>query len=117
MGQSTAWRRLRVPLLMALAALASPAPASADPVIAAAGDIACDPGSSYFNGGSGDATHCRQRATSDLLVAGNYAQVLPLGDTQYEDGALTKFQSAYDLSWGRVRAASRPATGNHEYET
>jgi Concanavalin A-like lectin/glucanases superfamily/Calcineurin-like phosphoesterase len=102
---------------VAIAALAAPASAAGDPVIAAAGDIACDPGSAYFNGGSGDATHCRQRATSDLLAAGSYAQVLPLGDTQYEDGTLTKFQSSYDTSWGRVRSTSRPVVGNHEYET
>jgi concanavalin A-like lectin/glucanase superfamily protein/calcineurin-like phosphoesterase family protein len=106
-----------VAIASAAAALGGPASAAADPVIAAAGDIACDPGSSYFNGGVGDATHCRQQATSDLVASGSYAQVLPLGDTQYEDGTLTKFQNSYDLSWGRVRSASRPAVGNHEYES
>jgi len=103
--------------VLAAAALAMPASAAADPTIAAAGDIACDPGSGYFNGGAGDATHCHARAISDLLVAGGYAQVLPLGDTQYEDGTLTKFQASYDPSWGRVRSISRPAVGNHEYSS
>src|SRR4051812_8015413 len=86
--------------LLATAALCLPASAAADPVIAAAGDVACDPGSSYFNGGAGDPTHCRQRATSDLLLSRSYAHVLPLGDTQYEDGTLAKFQSSYASSWG-----------------
>src|SRR4051812_39980039 len=111
------WRQLGA-LAIVAAALALPSSAmAADPVIAAAGDIACDPGSSYFNGGAGDSTHCRQRATSDLLATGSYAQVLPLGDEQYENGDLAKFQGSYDPSWGRVRSISRPAVGNHEYET
>src|SRR5215216_5587340 len=105
-------------LAMAVATLAAPSAAlAADPIIAAAGDIACDPNSAYFNGGAGDATHCHEQTTSDLLTSGRYAQVLPLGDTQYEDGALAKFQTSYDPSWGRVRSISRPAVGNHEYSS
>src|SRR4051794_14343583 len=116
MGQPMAWRLLCAAAIAA-AVLAAPSSAvAADPVIAAAGDIACDPGSSYFNAGVGDSTHCRQRATSDLLGTGSYAHVLPLGDEQYEDGPLTKFRSSYDPSWGRVRSISRPVVGNHEYE-
>src|SRR4051794_17937990 len=111
------WRQL-VAVAIAAGVMAAPASAAAaDPVIAAAGDIACDPAGSYFNAGAGDATHCRQQATSDLLAAGSYAQVLPLGDEQYENGDLAKFQSSYDPSWGRVRALTRPVVGNHEYET
>ena len=37
--------------------------AASDPVIAAAGDIACDPASSGFNGGNGVLTRCRQKYT------------------------------------------------------
>jgi hypothetical protein len=90
-------------------------PPPADPVIAAAGDIACDPGSSSFNGGAGTADACRQMATSDLLVGRGLAAVLPLGDIQYEDGPLSKFGQSYDPSWGRVKSITRPAVGNHEY--
>src|SRR3954447_5185602 len=114
MGQ----RRRLCALAVAIAVLAAPSSASAAaPVIAAAGDIACDPAGSFFNGGAGDSTHCRQKATSDLLTGGSYAQVLPLGDTQYENGDLAKFQASYDPSWGRVKSISRPAVGNHEYDT
>jgi len=49
--------------------------------VAAAGDIACDPRSDAFAGGLGDRLACRQRTTSDLLVADDYAAVLALGDT------------------------------------
>jgi hypothetical protein len=87
------------------------------PKIAAAGDIACDPTSGNFNGGQGTGLTCRQLATSDLLVAGGYAAVLALGDIQYENGAFTKFTASYDPSWGRVRAITKPAPGNHEYQT
>ena len=93
------------------------APPPGDPVVAAAGDIACDPTSGSYNGGLGTASECRQLATSDLLVGHNDAAVLLLGDNQYEDGALAKYQQSYDASWGRVKATTRPAPGNHEYGT
>jgi acid phosphatase type 7 len=92
-------------------------PATSDPVIAAAGDIACDPLSSSFNNGLGTSSSCRQKYTSDLLVGAGLAAVLALGDIQYENGTLAKFQQSYDGSWGRVKAITYPAAGNHEYQT
>ena len=86
-------------------------------LIAAAGDIACDPGSASYNGGAGTLTACRQKATSDMLVAMAPAAVLTLGDNQYEDGALSKYQQVYDPSWGREKAKTKPVPGNHEYGT
>ena len=86
-------------------------------MIAAAGDIACDPASPDFNGGSGSGKHCRELATSNLLVGGGYSAVLALGDEQYECGSLTAFNESYDPSWGRVKPSTHPAPGNHEYET
>jgi hypothetical protein len=91
--------------------------AASDQVIAAAGDMACDPGSGSFNGGAGGRTACHQRAVSDLVVGRDLAAFLPLGDSQYEDGALAKFEASYAPSFGRVRAISRPVAGNHEYLT
>jgi hypothetical protein len=84
-----------------------------DPVIAAAGDIACDPGSSKFNGGVGTSKECQQARTAALLTG--VAAVLPLGDDQYYCGSLEAFMASYDLSWGSVKSISRPAVGNHEY--
>ena len=49
--------------------MTAPPAVAQDPVIAAAGDIACDPDDPDFNGGAGVDGHCRQRATSDLLVS------------------------------------------------
>ncbi len=88
-----------------------------DPVIAAAGDIACDPADGSFNGGNGTASNCRQKAVSDLFVGKNFSAVLTLGDTQYEDGSLSKFQQSFDPSWGRAKNIIRPSVGNHEYLT
>jgi hypothetical protein len=81
----------------------------------AAGDIACDPNSSSFNNGLGTASACRQKYTSDLVLAANPLAVLALGDLQYENATLTNFQQSYDLSWGRFKSITYPAPGNHEY--
>jgi hypothetical protein len=91
--------------------------ATTDPVIAAAGNIACDPADPSYNGGAGTSSACREMATSDLLVNQGYAAVLPLGDNQYEDGTAAQFQQSYDPSWGRVKAVSHPVPGNHDYLT
>ncbi len=82
-----------------------------DPVVAAAGDIACPPGDPVTS------TTCRQQFTSDLLVGQGLAAVFPLGDLQYGGGTLSQFQQAYGPTWGRVKSISRPIAGNHEYDT
>jgi hypothetical protein len=91
--------------------------AAADPVIAAAGDIACDPADSQFDNGNGTGTHCAQKATSNLLVGHGYSAVLSLGDNQYYCGSLAAYNAVYGPSWGRVKAITRPVVGNHEYLT
>ncbi len=93
-----------------------PAPGG-DPTIAAAGDIACDPLSSNFNGGAGKNGACAQRAVSDLMYGQGYSAVLALGDNQYYCGGLSDFQQSYDLSWGRLLSITHPVIGNHEYVT
>ena len=81
-----------------------PAVAASDPVIAAAGDIACDPADPHFNNGLGTGTGaqdvCRQGLVSNLLVNGGYSAVLSLGDNQYYCGSLAAFQQSYDQSLG-----------------
>ena len=52
-----------------------------DPMIAAAGDIACDPSSHDFNHGNGTSSACRAKATGDLVLANSAIKaVLALGD-------------------------------------
>src|ERR1700675_1527900 len=52
------------------------------PVIAAAGDIACDPSYSGFNGGNGSRSRdlCQAKSVADLITAQHVVAVLPLGD-------------------------------------
>ena len=88
-----------------------------DPVVAAAGDIACDPTNDHFNDGEGDSVTCRQQSTSNLLVNGGFSAILSLGDNQYYCGGYSAYQQSYDESWGRVKAATHPVVGNHEYLT
>jgi calcineurin-like phosphoesterase family protein len=86
-----------------------------DAVLVATGDIACEPEASNFNHGLGTATACRQKDTSDLALAIGPDRVAALGDTQYDSAAGAAYLASYDLSWGRLKAITRPAVGNHEY--
>lgn len=91
----------------------TPTPTATTPggsvTIMAAGDIAC--------GATSRGAKCKQMETSNLLVNGAPAAVLPLGDIQYECGETADFNNSYNPSWGRVKNVTRPAVGNHEYST
>ena len=91
--------------------------APSGPVIAAAGNIACDPTSPEFNGGKGTATDCHQAATSDVLAQAKLAAVLTLGDAQYGCGGFSAYQQAYGATWGRFKSITHPTPGNHDYTT
>jgi len=80
-------------------------------IIAAAGDIACDPTTSNFNGGAGTSNACHMRQTSDLILALHPDAVLVLGDLQYENGTAAKLAQSYDPTWGRLKAISYPTAG------
>ena len=41
--------------------------------------------------------------------------MLPLGDVQYDSGTASEFAGSYVPSWGRLKAITHPAVGNHEY--
>ncbi|WP_018348045.1 DUF7594 domain-containing protein [Longispora albida] len=79
------------------------APAPGDPVLVGAGDIATC-------GGAGD------EATADLLD-GIPGTVFTAGDNVYTNGTSTEFSNCYGPSWGRHKARTRPAPGNHDYNT
>ena len=74
------------------------------PLVLAAGDIAtCI--------GTGD------DRTAILLDAYPNAVVATLGDTVYPSGSAEEFAKCYAPSWGRAKRRTRPAVGDHEYET
>ncbi|MDX6658510.1 MAG: hypothetical protein QOH62_3303 [Solirubrobacteraceae bacterium] len=99
-------------LVATLACLTAPAIADAeDPVLAAAGDIACAPGV------PATATTCQYGATASLIAAANPAVVAALGDTQYENATPADYAGAFDPTWGAFKGRIRPAVGNHEYQT
>lgn len=116
------------PLLLAAAsvaalAIASPAPAvmgavspraavtasTSDPVIAAAGDIACEPGK------SATAKLCRYADVGKAIAAGGYDAVLALGDQQYTCGTLSQYMGSYDKTWGAFLSSTLPAPGDQDY--
>jgi hypothetical protein len=94
-------------------------PPATFPMIAAAGDIACDPASPAFHHLRGQPGACRMQSTSDLLVrarrGGNLAAVLTLGDNQYFCGGYRPFLRSYDRTWGRVKDITHPTPGDHDY--
>lgn len=88
---------------------------ASDPIIVAAGDIACPPSGNGHKQEVVLPDVCRQMETSDLVLQiDELAAVLTLGDNQYPTGALTDFQNSYDRSWGRVKGMTHPTIGNHE---
>ena len=78
------------------------APSQSDAFLVAAGDIAdCKPGAEITAG----------------LLDGLPGTVAVLGDSAYENGTPDEFARCYEPTWGRHRARTRPAVGNHEYGT
>ena len=92
------------------------AAAVADPVLVAAGDIACDPADPSFNGGRGTSTACKMAKTAAQAAAQSPTVVAVLGDMQYESATAANITASYAKSWGALRAITRPAIGNHEYK-
>jgi hypothetical protein len=89
---------------------------SGDPVVVAAGNIACDPADKPADDDlKSTGPICQAKATADLAAALRPSAVLALGDLQYDNGTLEKFRSSYDLAWGRLRRITRPVPGHREY--
>jgi Calcineurin-like phosphoesterase len=85
------------------AATSSTASASSDPVLVGAGDIS-------------DCALDSGAATAALLdsIAG---AVFTAGDNAYPNGTAAQFRDCYGPTWGRHLERTRPAAGNHDWET
>ena len=90
---------------------------TSDPLVAVAGDIACDPQAPTFNGGLGTADACHMRQTASLITGAAPDLVLIPGDVQYNSATLSEFRASYDPAWGSFKSITRPVPGNHEYGT
>jgi hypothetical protein len=69
--------------------------------------------------GAGDIASCIKtgdEATANLLDA-IPGTVFTAGDNAYESGTDAELADCYGPSWGRHKARTRPAVGNHEYNT
>lgn len=107
----------------------SDAPAWGDrsPVLAAVGDIACQPGSpetgekqKYVCDSTGEGYTVQwqaQTATADQIEAMKPDLVAILGDEQYQVGRYEDFMASFDHTYGAFKWLQRPAPGNHEFYT
>jgi hypothetical protein len=68
--------------------------------------------------GAGDIAVCGSRGAEETarLLDGIPGTVFTAGDNTYPSGTARSFRDCYDPTWGRHRARTRPAPGNHDYD-
>ncbi len=99
-----ATRTIAVACAVIGAAFAWPSAAVAQTsVLLAAGDVAACTG-------DGD------ELTAQILDV-NPGTVAVIGDVSQTDGSMASYVDCYDPTWGRHKARTRPAPGNHDYRT
>ena len=113
-GASTATSAQTAPVVAAATPPPPPPPPppsdGTDPVVAAAGDIACR--SAPITSG----TSCHYGLTATAISSDpTITDILTLGDIQYECGDYPNLLRFYDPTWGLFRSRTHPAIGNHEY--
>ena len=69
--------------------------------------------------GAGDIASCSYGTDSQTaaLLDEEAGTVITLGDNAYSRGTAAQFEDCYGPTWGRHLKRTRPAPGNHEYET
>src|SRR2546422_7297998 len=107
----SAWMA-RLSALLLLSALngawVPPGLAQADPVFAAAGDIACDPADESFNGGAGNTDARPMKNTTALFVEKKPAPPLAPRCNPQRDGAPSPVFYSHVVSWGRAHFIPPP---------
>jgi len=85
---------------------ASPTPTQApsDAVLVGAGDIA-------------SCSNLKGSAATAAILDHTPGAIFAAGDEAYPSGSLEQYQACYAPTWGRFRARTKPALGNHEYLT
>jgi hypothetical protein len=86
-----------------------------DPVLVGAGDIAqCYPPDNPTAITPPELTAAESTA---MLLDAIPGTVMAMGDNAYELGSTADYALCYEPTWGRHKARTRPAAGNHEYLT
>ncbi len=69
--------------------------------------------------GAADIANCdeRQSELTARLLDKIPGTVFTAGDNAYSHGTAQEFVECYGLTWGRHRSRTRPAPGNHDYES
>src|SRR6266568_4496199 len=104
----------RLGILLAIATCTEPQePTVPRPIGGATADVV---GSDPVFVGAGDIAECdRHSYDTDTLLQGIPGTVFTVGDNAYPNGADADYTNCYDPSWGREKARTYPAVGNHEY--
>jgi hypothetical protein len=103
-----------------LFAVSSVAAQSAKPIPATAGTVttAADEQEAFVLVGAGDIVWCQDQRGAEAtakLIENTPGAVFALGDLVYDAGNLAQFQNCYGATWGKFKARTHPALGNHEY--
>ena len=93
------------------------------PVLAAVGDVSCQPGSPIEAEKPTDvctgisAANAAQTATANQIETMQPTLVALLGDEQYQAGRYQDFEGSFDHTYGAFKFLQRPTPGNHEFYT
>jgi hypothetical protein len=68
---------------------------------------------------AGDIASCGSNGDEQTanLLDNQAGTVITLGDNAYDSGTTSEYANCYDPTWGRAKARTHPAPGNHEYNT
>jgi len=102
-GTGSTTIQAKVRNLVAAAPVTVAAPQPAPVVLVGAGDIA-------------SCTNPNDSATAKI-VDGIPGTVFVAGDNAYPNGSASDYANCYAPTWGRFKSRTRPAPGNHEYNT
>lgn len=85
----------------------------------AAGRVAVGSGAPAVLVGAGDIADCDSKGDEETaaLLDGIAGTVFTAGDNAYSDGTEEDYAQCYAPSWGRHKARTRPAPGNHDYRS
>ena len=119
-ARASAWLwLLLLPALAAAACSSSDSGSPQSPVAPEPSPLPSRPDEISTLVGAGDIGVCGSGAAflTGRLLDNQPGTVFAAGDLAYYEGTAEQFQNCYDPPWGRHKARTRPAPGNHEYNS